>query len=170
MCTVLFFFIVLQKQEKFKMCQQRGSLKHCTFWAFWSLSTMTAKETKILKAVMLKASPWPFSPFITQQILDSYQTERVCLWQFQIWWNWQKVHQTGRKHCRKRRNCSLQAISPFPAVFSKDLYWKRVNTWACLGNALKTYMLFFIRNKKQNNKILDISETRLFNTFPNNKF
>ena len=27
----------------------------------------------------------------------------------------------GRKHCGKRRNCSLRAISPFPTVFSKDL-------------------------------------------------
>ena len=41
----------------------------------------------------------------------------------------------GRKHCGKRRNCSLRAISPFRTVFSKDLYcrhvtglvWKRVN-------------------------------------------
>ena len=27
-----------------------------------------------------------------------------------------------REHCGKRRNCSLRAISPFPTVFSKDLY------------------------------------------------
>ena len=42
----------------------------------------------------------------------------------------------GRKHCGKRRNCSLRAISPFPTVFSKDFYyrlvkkglvWERVN-------------------------------------------
>ena len=42
-----------------------------------------------------------------------------------------------RKHCGKRRNCSLRAISPFPTVFSKDLYythvqpglvWERVNS------------------------------------------
>ena len=29
--------------------------------------------------------------------------------------------------------CSLRAISPFPAVFSKDLYCRHVNTRACLG-------------------------------------
>ena len=29
---------------------------------------------------------------------------------------------TGRKHCGKRRNCSLRAISPFPTVFSKGLF------------------------------------------------
>ena len=35
--------------------------------------------------------------------------------------NEKKVIQTGRKHCGKRRNCSLQAISPFSTVFSKRL-------------------------------------------------
>ena len=33
----------------------------------------------------------------------------------------------------KQRNCSLQAISPFSTVFSKDLYCRHVNTRACLG-------------------------------------
>ena len=47
-----------------------------------------------------------------------FQTERVCRRQFQIWRKWQKVTQKGRKHCGKRRNCSLRAISPFPTVFS----------------------------------------------------
>ena len=37
-----------------------------------------------------------------------------------------------RKHCGKRRNCSLRAISPFPTVFSKDLYCRHVKTRACL--------------------------------------
>ena len=43
----------------------------------------------------------------------------------------------GRKHCKKRKNCSLQAISPFPAVFffffsPKDLNCREINTRACL--------------------------------------
>ena len=33
----------------------------------------------------------------------------------------------------KRRNCSLRAISPFPTLFSKDLYCRYVKTRACLG-------------------------------------
>ena len=37
----------------------------------------------------------------------------------------------GRKLCRERRNCLLQAISPFPTVFSKDLYCRQVKTRAC---------------------------------------
>ena len=30
----------------------------------------------------------------------------------------------GKKHCRKRRNCSLIAISPFLTMFSNDFYCK----------------------------------------------
>ena len=62
-----------------------------------------------------------------------FQTEIVCRRQFWIWWKWQKVLQMGRKHCGKKRNCLLQAISPFPTVFSKDLYWRHVKTRVCLG-------------------------------------
>ena len=40
----------------------------------------------------------------------------------------ERVENTG-----KRRNCSLQAISPFPAVFPKDSFYKHVKTRACLG-------------------------------------
>ena len=53
--------------------------------------------------------------------------------QFQMGWKWQKVLQTGRKHCGKRRNCLLRAISPFPTVFAKGLYCRHVKTRACLG-------------------------------------
>ena len=50
------------------------------------------------------------------------QTERVCRRQFQTWREWQKVILTGRKHCGRRRNCPLRAISPFPTVFSKGSF------------------------------------------------
>ena len=36
--------------------------------------------------------------------------------------NGKKYPQMDRKRCGKRGNCSLRAISPFPTVFSKDLY------------------------------------------------
>ena len=61
-----------------------------------------------------------------------FQTEGVCRRQFQILWKRDKVLYKGRKHCGKRRNCSLRAISPFPSVFSKDLYCRHVKTRACL--------------------------------------
>ena len=62
-----------------------------------------------------------------------FQTERVCSQQFQIWWKWQKVIQTGRKHYGKWRNCSLRAISPFPTVFSKGLFPRGVKRCHCVG-------------------------------------
>ena len=62
-----------------------------------------------------------------------FQTERVSRRQFQIWQKWQKVIQMGRKHCEKRRNCSLPAISPFPTVFSKGLFPKGVKRCYCVG-------------------------------------
>ena len=62
-----------------------------------------------------------------------FQTERACRRRFQVWGKCLKVFETGRKHSGKRRNCSLRAISPFPAVFSKDLYCRHVKTRACLG-------------------------------------
>ena len=62
-----------------------------------------------------------------------FQTERVCRRQFHIWWKWQKVIQSGRKHCGKRRNCSLWAISPFPTVFSKGLFPRGVQRCLCVG-------------------------------------
>ena len=40
--------------------------------------------------------------------------------------------QTGRKHCGKRRNNLLRAISRFPSVLSLDLCCKHVKTRACL--------------------------------------
>ena len=51
------------------------------------------------------------------------KTERACRRQFQIWWKWQKLLQKVRKHCGKRRNCSLRrAISPFShSVFKRLL-------------------------------------------------
>ena len=47
--------------------------------------------------------------------------------------------ETGRKHCAERRNCSLRAISPFPTVFSGDLYCRHVKTSDCLGKDLEIY-------------------------------
>ena len=61
------------------------------------------------------------------------QTERVCRQRFQIWRKLQKAIQTGRKHCGKRRNCSLWAISPFPTVFSKGLFPRGVKRCHCVG-------------------------------------
>ena len=39
----------------------------------------------------------------------------------------------GQNTLWERWNCSSQAISPFPTVFSKDLYCRHVKSRACLG-------------------------------------
>ena len=50
-----------------------------------------------------------------------------------------KFDENGRKYSKwventgKRGNSSTQAISPFPTLFSKELYGRHVKTRACLG-------------------------------------
>ena len=83
-------------------------------------------------------SPYPYTwrqNLTLSQTTNSrlFQTERLCRQQFKIWWKWQKVLLKGRKHCGKRRNCSLRAMSPFPTVFLKDLYCRHVKTRASFG-------------------------------------
>ena len=39
-----------------------------------------------------------------------------------IWTNGDTIIFLSRKHCGKRRNCLLQAISSFPTMFSKSVY------------------------------------------------
>ena len=70
------------------------------------------------------------NPFPNHKILD-WSKLKVCRWQFQILWKWQKDPQRGRKHVGKRRNCSLWAISPFSTVFSKDLCCRHIKPRAC---------------------------------------
>ena len=62
-----------------------------------------------------------------------FQTERVCRRQFEVLRIRKKVIQIGRKHCGKRRNCSLRAISPLPTVFSKGLFPRGVKRRHCVG-------------------------------------
>ena len=73
------------------------------------------------------------NPFTLSQTTNfrPFQTEGVCRRQFRSWWKWKKVLQTDRKHCGKRRNCSLREISPFPTVLSKDLSCRHIKTRAC---------------------------------------
>ena len=55
-----------------------------------------------------------------------FQTERVRRRQLKLWWKWKKVLQNGWKHSGKRRNCLRWSFSPFPTVFSNDLYCRHV--------------------------------------------
>ena len=104
-----------------------------TQWA-WAMRIADTLSVRV-KRFWLKAYIWVLKCLTFSQMTNFrlFQTGRVCKQQFQIWWKWEKVLQTGRKHCRKRRNCSLRAISPFSLVFWEDLYSRQVKTRACLG-------------------------------------
>ena len=67
------------------------------------------------------------------QMLDSPKLKELADDNFKFDENGRKSIQMGGKHCGKRRNCSLRAISPFPTMFSKVLYCRHVKTKACLG-------------------------------------
>ena len=69
-----------------------------------------------------------FNPFLNDKLKTllnwkSLQTTNLNLMNIA-----EKFSESGRKQCGKRRNCSLRAISPFPKVFSKDLYCTHVKT------------------------------------------
>ena len=49
----------------------------------------------------------------------------------------------GRKHFRKRRNCSLRAMSHFPTVFSKDLYCRHVETGYVFTSHFQKHFMSF---------------------------
>ena len=98
------------------------------FFFNWVLNIMGKGEPPFLLFPLFEC----FNPFPNENFRFSL-TERDCRRQFWIWRKWQKVHQKSRKHCGKRRNCLLRAISPFPIVFSKDLYCRHIKTRASLG-------------------------------------
>ena len=94
------------------------------FCAVSAWSTLAAKQTIVVKGALTHYQTTNFRLF---------QTERVCRRQFRIWRKWQNVTEMGRKHCGKRRNCSLPAISPFPTVFSKGLFPRGIKRCHCEG-------------------------------------
>ena len=51
--------------------------------------------------------------------------------------------QKDRKHCGKRRNCLLRAISPFLTVFSKNSYFRHVKNKGLFGQGLMPFTILF---------------------------
>ena len=102
---------------------------------YWQLCGSLSFAVLFLKFQNFKLKQFADDILTLSQTMNfrPFQTEIFFRRQFHIGRKWQKVLQTGRKHCGKRRNCSLRAISPFPTVFSKDLYCRHVKTRACLG-------------------------------------
>ena len=52
----------------------------------------------------------------------SVRMENIVGKEIEIWF------EKGRKHCGKRRKCWLPAFSPFPMMFSKDLFLRVVKS------------------------------------------
>ena len=49
-----------------------------------------------------------------------FKTKEVCRWQFKIWRKWQKVIQTGRKHCGKQEKLLVTSNFSFShSVFKR---------------------------------------------------
>ena len=78
-----------------------------------------------------------FLLFTKRQILDSSKLKEFADENFKIDKMGEKFPKwVENKHGEKMRNCSLRAITPFPTVFSKDLYsdtgffWKWLNLWS----------------------------------------
>ena len=71
-------------------------------------------------------------PFPKRQISDSPKLKEFADDSFKSDENGRKISKSV-ENTGKRRNRSLQAISPFPTLFSKDSKWRHVKTWACLG-------------------------------------
>ena len=58
-------------------------------------------------------------PFPKRQNLDCSKLKEFAVDNFKFDENGRMFSKWGRKHCGKRGNCSLRAISPFPTVFQK---------------------------------------------------
>ena len=61
------------------------------------------------------------NPLSDMPILDSFSSTTNKNMKSEMWINGDTDISKSRKHCGKRRNCSLRAISPFPPMFSKAL-------------------------------------------------
>ena len=75
-----------------------------------------------------------------------FQTKKVCRQQFQIWRKWQKVIQTGRKHCGKRRNCHYEQFLLFPQCFQKVCFpgaSKGVIVWEWFKPPFSAFLTLF---------------------------
>ena len=72
-------------------------------------------------------------PITRRQILDSSKPNKFADDNFKFDENGKKLSKRVKKHCGKRRNCLLQAISPFPKVFSKGLFPRGVKRCHCVG-------------------------------------
>ena len=81
-----------------------------------------------LRSVFSIFNPFPNDKFKTHPNWNTLQTTISDLMNMA-----ESSPQRLKNTVEKRRNCSLRLISSFPAVFSKDLHCRQVNTTDCLA-------------------------------------
>ena len=70
-----------------------------------------------------------FNPLLHLPILGSSNSAANEDMMSNIWTNEDTIFWLSRKHCGKRRNCSLRGMSSFPTVFSKAVLLMRQNEY-----------------------------------------
>ena len=94
--------------------------------AVWRYSTTSL--TSVLPCVNL------FNPLLDYNFfLDFSKLKEFADNNFKFDESGRKLPKQVKKHSRKRRNCSLRAISPFPTVFSRDSFPRGVKRCHCVG-------------------------------------
>ena len=73
------------------------------------------------------------SPFPKQQVLDSSNLKELTDNNFELDENGRKFSKLVENTVGKGEIAHYELISPFPVVFSKDLYYRHVKIRACLG-------------------------------------
>ena len=74
-----------------------------------------------------------FNPLPDDKFIDSSKLKEFTDDNFISDENSRKLSKWVENTDGKRRNCSLRAISPFPAVFSKGLFPRGIKSCHCVG-------------------------------------
>ena len=77
------------------------------------------KDLFLIHLLILYNTHKGFNPLPHMSISGSSNSAANKDMMSKIWTNGDTIFRLSRKHCGKRRNCLLRAISPFPTMFSK---------------------------------------------------
>ena len=108
-------------------------------------------------------SSYIFNPLPDMQILGSSNSVANKDIMSKIWTNGDTLISLSRKHCVKRRNCSLRAISSFPTMFSKTVY-----CW-CVKMNIYGVKRLRVDDISHSSECLTISPIHHCETVPNSK-
>ena len=76
--------------------------------------------------------------------LDSFKLTEFADYNFKF--GRKEIIQKFTKHCGKRRNSFLQAISPFPTVFSKHLLTQQTSDCRLVWDRVKIFLVFILHS------------------------